>query len=335
MPRDFFPPCRGPGAQFSLGTSLNGGTTRLPWVASRKPEERILEVEKYPSDLQMFQHTSLALISVSTGGCADPAQSIGWSCQARGSTDTFSSLSFISFGYRPCAQMSFANHLSFLKSGGAVGQSCDNSVVRVSLLCISSTCELELHSIKVFPCWAPWRVESAEVEVLFSAIMGLNKRKKANASLSSSEAELTDNEQDSHPLPPVFPRFIIIESEDENSSITSLSPFVIQKVLQSISGEPKSIKKLSKSNQLLAEVSRKAHAENLLRTQTFHNLKVRVRPHSSQNSSRGVIRCPDLRGRSEKEILDEMKPQRVTAVKRFRVKKRWSVKRHKHFCLYF
>ena len=74
-PRDFFPPCRGPGAQFSLGTSLNdsdcshweelsGGTTRLPWVASRKPEERILEVEKYPRDLQMFQHTSLALISV-------------------------------------------------------------------------------------------------------------------------------------------------------------------------------------------------------------------------------------------------------------------------------
>ena len=112
-----------------------------------------------------------------------------------------------------------------------MGQSCDNSVVRVSLPCISSSCELELHSIKVFPCWAPWRVESAEDEVLFSAIMGLNKRKNANASLSSSEAELTDNEQDSHPLPQVFPRFIIIESEDENSSITSLSPFVIHVVV--------------------------------------------------------------------------------------------------------
>ena len=200
-----------------------------------------------------------------------------------------------------------------------MGQSCVSVLCKI--LCISSTCELELHSIKVFPCWAPWRVESTEDEVLFNAIMGLNKRKKANASLSSSEADLTDNEQDSHPLPQVFPRFIIIESEDENSSVTSLSPFVIQKVLQSISGEPKSIKKLSKSNQLLVEVSRKAHAENLLRTQTFHNLKVRVRPHSSLNSSRGVIRCPDLRGCSEKEILDEMKPQGVTAVKRFRVKK--------------
>ena len=68
-------------------------------------------------------------------------------------------------------------------------------------------------------------------------------------------------------------------------------------------------------------MSRKAHGENLLRTQTFHDLKVRVFPHSSLNSSRGVIRCPDLRGYSEQEILEEMKTQCVTAVKRFRVRK--------------
>ena len=108
---------------------------------------------------------------------------------------------------------------------------------------------------------------------------------------------------------------------DENTSITSLAPFVIQKkVLQSIAGEPKSIKKLTRSNQLLIE-DKKSHAENLLRTQKFHNLNVRVYPHSSLNSSRGVIRCPDLRGCSEQEILDEMKSQGVTAVKRFRIKK--------------
>ena len=154
--------------------------------------------------------------------------------------------------------------------------------------------------------------------------MGLNKRKKSNqSSLSSSEAECSDNEQDNHKLPqtgPAFPRFIIIESSDQNTSITSLSPFVIQKVIQSIAGEPKSIKILTRSNQHLIEVSKKAHAENLLRTQSFHNLNVRVCPHSSLNSSRGVIRCPDLRGCSEQEILDEMKSQGVTAVKRFRVK---------------
>ena len=36
----------------------------MPWVASRKPDERILEVEKHPRDLQVFQNTSLASISV-------------------------------------------------------------------------------------------------------------------------------------------------------------------------------------------------------------------------------------------------------------------------------
>ena len=81
----------------------------------------------------------------------------------------------------------------------------------------------------------------------FHAIMGLNKRKKPNqSSLSSSEAECSDNEQVNYLLPQTvqtFPHFIIIESTDENTSITSLSPFVIQKVLQSIAGEPKSIKK--------------------------------------------------------------------------------------------
>ena len=167
--------------------------------------------------------------------------------------------------------------------------------------------------------------------------MGLNKRKKTNeSSLSSSENECSDNETENYLLPQTtqtFPRFIIIEASDENSNITSLSPFVIQKVLQSLAGEPKSIKKLTRSNQLLIEVSRKAHAENLLRTQTFHNLNVCVYPHSSLNSSRGVIRCPDLRGCSEQEILDEMKSQGVTAVKRFRVRKDGQLKIQIHLSL--
>ena len=72
---------------------------------------------------------------------------------------------------------------------------------------------------------------------------------------------------------------------------------------------------------LKGPLSPKQPTNQLLRTQTFHNLNVHVYLHSSLNSSRGVIRCPDLRGCSEQEILDEMKSQGVTAVKRFRVTK--------------
>ena len=37
-----------------LCEELSGGTACLPWVATRKPDEGILEVEKLPRDLQMY-----------------------------------------------------------------------------------------------------------------------------------------------------------------------------------------------------------------------------------------------------------------------------------------
>ena len=113
-----------------------------------------------------------------------------------------------------------------------------------------------------------------------------------------------------------FPRFILVESKEESREITSLSPFVIQKVIQSIAGESEDIKKLHRSNQLLIEVSKKACAEDPLRAQTFHDLKVRVYPHTSLISSKGVIRCPELRNCGE-EIFEGTRSQGVTAVKRF------------------
>ena len=55
-----FPSCRGPGGSIPTGNVASlvssncplweerrGNTTRLPWVATRKPEEGILEVESY------------------------------------------------------------------------------------------------------------------------------------------------------------------------------------------------------------------------------------------------------------------------------------------------
>ena len=90
-----------------------------------------------------------------------------------------------------------------------------------------------------------------------------------------------------------------------------------------------------RSNQLLVEISKKSHAENLLRTTLFHNLKVRVFPHTSLNSSRGVIRCPDLRNSSEEEILEGTRSQGVTAVKRFKIKRNGQLKNTNTFVFTF
>ena len=170
--------------------------------------------------------------------------------------------------------------------------------------------------------------------------MGSNRRKRTK---QCSESDISDvNESTQPPTTSTkdtssqhFPRFILVESKEENKPVTSLSPFVIQKVIQSIAGEPENIKKLHRSNQLLIEVSRKAHAENLLRAQTFHDLKVRVYPNTSLNSSKGVIRCPELGNCSEEEILEGTRSQGVTAIKRFKVKRNGELKNTNTFVFTF
>ena len=140
------------------------------------------------------------------------------------------------------------------------------------------------------------------------------------------DSDITDFDDSNDTPSQNFPRFILVDSKDKKRQITSLSPFLIQKVIQSIAGEPENIKKLHRSNQLLIEVSRKAHAESLLHAQTFHDLKVRVYPHTSLNSSKGVIRCPELRNCGEDEILEGTRSQGVTGVKRSKVKRNGELK---------
>ena len=81
-----------------------------------------------------------------------------------------------------------------------------------------------------------------------------------------------------------FPRFLVIQSE-EAKEITSLSPFVIEKQIESLIGTPKSVKKL-KNKTLLVETNRKSQSDNLLKTKTFFGLKVSVTEHKSLNTSK-------------------------------------------------
>ena len=62
----------------------------------------------------------------------------------------------------------------------------------------------------------------------------------------------------------------MIHSQEE-MSVSSLSPFVIQKVLNGMAGEPRSITKL-RPGDLLVEYTNKKLIESLLRLQKFHDL---------------------------------------------------------------
>ena len=116
-----------------------------------------------------------------------------------------------------------------------------------------------------------------------------------------------------------FARFLVIKSMEEKA-VTSLSPFIIEKQIESIIGTPKSVKKL-KNKTLLVETCRKSQTESLLKVSTFFGLRVSVSEHQSLNSSKGIIRDRMLKGEKEDEIVDYLREQGVTACKRFKIKK--------------
>ena len=112
-----------------------------------------------------------------------------------------------------------------------------------------------------------------------------------------------------------FPRFLLIESADQNKPISSLSPFAISKSIAALAGEPKMVKKL-RSGALLVEVTRKSHSTNLLRSTIFINIPIKVSPHRSLNTKRGIIRCRDFENENDQTIASELKDQGVIEVRR-------------------
>ena len=77
--------------------------------------------------------------------------------------------------------------------------------------------------------------------------MGNDKGKRTKQTPDTDISDLDENSQppstSTNDTPQHFPRFILVERKEENRQITSLSSFMIQKVIQSIPGEPENIKK--------------------------------------------------------------------------------------------
>ena len=125
----------------------------------------------------------------------------------------------------------------------------------------------------------------------------------------------TDNSDDDIEM--CFPRFIVIESRE--TPITQLSPFIIEKVISSYL-TPIYVKKL-KNQTLLVEVTKKKHANFLLKMTRFHNTTIKTYPHKSLNVSIGIVRSKELSLCSLEEIKSELKNQGVMDVKRITIKK--------------
>ena len=113
------------------------------------------------------------------------------------------------------------------------------------------------------------------------------------AKLNESKCPLSDSDSETETPSPSSnsfnsPRFIVIQSQDPSKPVTKLSPFIIEKQLSSILGTPKSVKKLNDQT-ILDECLSNQQASNLLKHTKFFDLNVKIFPHPSLNSCKGVI----------------------------------------------
>ena len=124
---------------------------------------------------------------------------------------------------------------------------------------------------------------------------------------SESENEMNEN----------FYQFIVLESIEE-TLITKLSPFLIQKTIE-MHCKPNNIKK-AMSNTLIQTTNQK-QSEKILKWKQFVKLNIKTYPHPTLNFSNGVIKSPDLASCSLEEIRLHLKPQGVTDVRKISIHK--------------
>ena len=88
----------------------------------------------------------------------------------------------------------------------------------------------------------------------------------------------------------------------------------------SMAGEPSSIKNL-RSGDLLIQCAKESHEKSLLQMKTFCGLKCFVTPHSSFNTSKGIICCPALSRVTSDDIKEGMVEQGFTDVRRITLRR--------------
>ncbi|GBM94726.1 hypothetical protein AVEN_109060-1 [Araneus ventricosus] len=130
----------------------------------------------------------------------------------------------------------------------------------------------------------------------------------------------------------IHERFFIAKVKD--GSINTVSAILIHKAILANVGEVKSVKKC-KNGDLLIEVWSEQQATAILKMKHIGNYEVTVTAHSRLNQSKGVISESELQNDTEDDILEELRAQNVTAVKRIFIKKEGRLLPTKHLILTF
>lgn len=110
-------------------------------------------------------------------------------------------------------------------------------------------------------------------------------------------------------------KYIVISRAD-NNTFDNVSPFLIKKTIDfTCGGEVESCKK-TRAGTLLIKTKNTLQATKLLKLKQMANMEVTADEHKTLNSSKGVIYSNELRNIEETEILNELKLQNVTEVRK-------------------
>ena len=165
----------------------------------------------------------------------------------------------------------------------------------------------------------PWRLNRS------NKLHGFSTSQKRIKKISDEDSDDTilasqtsQSSSSSQPKKTYVPRCLLKHAEKEGGSISSLSPFLVLKIIMGLTGEPKSIKTL-RSGDLLIQCAKEKHEITLLKLKNFCGLKCTVTQHSSLNISKGIVCCPALNRQSCEPIPEFMGEQGVTDVRRISV----------------
>ena len=114
--------------------------------------------------------------------------------------------------------------------------------------------------------------------------------------------------------------FLMMVGTNQTNPLSRVSPFALQKGIEGIAGIPRSVKRLFNGS-VLIEVSKRSHADNLLKASEIARCPISVYPHQSLNISKGVVQCRDLSSTPEAEILSEMANIGVISVHKIKIRK--------------
>ncbi|XP_055924437.1 uncharacterized protein LOC129956538 [Argiope bruennichi] len=132
-----------------------------------------------------------------------------------------------------------------------------------------------------------------------------------------------------------FDKFFIIKRKSTNDeTFHNVSPFLVEKAISGALGSVTSTRKL-RSGDLLVEVNSRKQAQQILKLTSLSTIAVSVSPHTTLNTSKGVITCGELFNDTLEKITHELKPEGVTHVRRISIRRDGQLLPTKHFILTF